>query len=228
MSETDHFFEEEKAEFSAETPELKAQPKKLNVQMILNIILFAGIILCLILIFTGKSKNSKLPARDGTGLSIAFINSDTLMSQYELFQDLKLELEAETLKMTQDLAQKKKALENQFISYQNKVQAGTISIDDARKTEESLSRQQQELMNLSDVYTNQISDKEYQMSLQVYDSLNIVLKLINETENFDYILGYSKGAGILYANPEHDVTAMVVEILNERYLKSKKNGKKDK
>lgn len=228
MNDNEQLFEEEKAELTAESPEQHKPSKKINVQMILNILLFAGLILCLILIFTGKTNSRKLPAGGGTGMNIAFVNSDTLMSQYELFQDLKLDLEAETLKLSQDLNQKKKSLENQYISYQNKAQAGTISYDDARKTEESLARQQQELMNLSDLYTSQISEKEYAMSLRVYDSLNVVLELINDTTQYDYILGYTKGAGILYANPVHDITETVVEILNERYLTSKKNGDEEK
>lgn len=195
--------------------------KKQNLQMIINIILFAGIAVCLILMILSKPETQS-ESKSVSGLNIAFINSDSLMAHYELFQDIKTDLEAETLKLRQDLEQREKSLQSQFQNYQNRVQAGTISYDDAKKTEESLSRQQQELMALGDQYTNQIAVKEYEMSVRVFDSLNVVLEMINETTQYDYILGYTPGAGILYANPALEITEIVVEILNERYKQSKK------
>jgi outer membrane protein len=197
--------------------------KKPNLQMIVNIVLFAGLAVCLVLMILGKS-GTETENKSAAGLNIAFINSDTLMSHYELFQDIKTDLEAETLKLRQDLEQREKTLQNQFQNYQKKVQAGTISYDDAQKTEENLARQQQELMAIGDQYTNQIALKEYEMSVRVFDSLNVVLELINEKNQYDYILGYTPGAGILYANPALEITEVVVEILNERYKKSKSKG----
>lgn len=190
-----------------------------RLQMILNVIFLAGIIVCLVLIFNGrKAGNSESDARN---LKIGFINSDSLMVHYDLFIDLKTELEAETLTLREDLAQKEKSLQAQILSYQQKVQSGNISYDDARKTEEYLASQQQKLMELGETYTNQIAEKEYAMTLRVLDSLNVALSIVNETENYDYILGYSQGAGILYANPELEITEKIVGILNDRYATNK-------
>ncbi len=203
---------------------LKSKPelKKSNLQMIINIVLFAGLAICLILLLLQKS-DVTTDNKPISGLNIAFIDSDTLMSHYDLFQDVKTELEAETLKLRQDLEKREKSLQSQFQSYQSRVQAGTISYDDARKTEENLARQQQELITLGEDYTNQISLKEYEMSVRVFDSLKVVLELINENQQYDFILGYTPGAGILYANPALEITEMVVGILNERYNSSRKS-----
>jgi outer membrane protein len=191
-----------------------------RVQMIFNMIFLVGIIACIVLVFTRNSKSSD--GENGNRLKIGFVNSDSLMVHYDLFIDLKTELETETLKLREDLSQKEKSLQNQFLSYQQKMQTGNISYDDAKKTEEYLAAQQQQLMELGELYTNQIAEKEYAMTLRVLDSLNVVLAIINESENYDYILGYSQGAGILYANPRLEITDKVVEILNERYSKNKK------
>jgi outer membrane protein len=227
MNETEDFYQEvNNPEQIAKEQEINYM-KKFRLQMILNIILFTGLLICLILLLTQKNVPKKVQP-SGDGMNIAFVNSDTLMSHYELFQDLKLDLEAETLKLSKDIEQRKKALENQFLSYQNKVQSGTISYDDAKKAEENLGRQQQELMLLGEQYSNQISEQEYEMSVRVFDSLNVVLLMINEQSEYDYILGYTPGAGILYANPSHDITEAVLEILNERYLQGLKSSGKDK
>jgi len=193
--------------------------KKLNLQMIFNIIFLLGIIGCFILIFISAKTSSK--EKNANGLKIGFVNSDSLMVQYDLFFDLKTELEMETQKLRDDLSQKEQNLQNQYVSYQKKMQSGNISFDDAKRTEEQLSAQQQQLMQQGELYTNQIAQKEYAMTLRVLDSINVVIAFVNEAESYDYILGYSQGAGILYANPKHEITDRVVGILNERYGKNK-------
>ncbi len=196
-----------------------------RLQMILNVVFLVGIIACLVLTFTGKNGEDK--EGSARNLKIGFINSDSLMVHYDLFIDLKTELEAETLKLREDLAQKEKSLQSQILSYQQKVQTGNISYDDAKKTEEYLASQQQKLMELGETYTNQIAEKEYAMTLRVLDSLNVALSIVNETENYDYILGYSQGVGILYANPELEITEKVVGILNERYAANQPLNEKE-
>lgn len=200
---------------------------KPKLQTIFNIILLIGLVACLILIFTYRN-NTGTNNQDKPSTNIAFINSDTLMSHYDLFQDLRAEIETETLALRQDLEQRQKSLEGQLIAYQQKVQSGNISYDDAQKTEQYLGKLQQDLMNLSDQYTNQIAQKEFDMSQRVFDSLNVVLKIVNEKNNYDYILGYTPGAGILYANPALEITESVVEILNDRYAMGKSTDSNEK
>jgi outer membrane protein len=196
--------------------------KLCSTQNIINTVLFLGLLLCLIFIFFGKQPNKTKRISDDGNLRIAFINSDSLMSQYLLFQDLKIEIETETLKLTQDLKLKEQSLQNQYIAYQKKVQSGNISYDDARKTEEDLAKQQQYLMALSEQYTTQIAEQEYEMSKRVLDSVQVTISKMKNEYAYDFVLGYTRGAGILYASPEHDITDEVVKTLNKNYLKSKK------
>lgn len=192
----------------------------LSRQMIFNIVILAGLIFCIILIFTGRNASDK--ENGSNEMHIGFISTDSLMSQYELFQDMKVILEAETLRMRDDLAKKEQSLQAQYQSYQKKAQSGNISYDDAKSTEQYLAAQQQELMTLSETYTNQIATKEYEMSVRVLDSLNVVIEIVNAEDQYDYILGYTQGAGILYANPKYDITEKVIGMLNERYNKGPK------
>jgi len=188
-------------------------PKKRNIQMILNIILFAGLGICLYFIL---AKNSEAPSKKlkGEGINIAHINADTVMAEYLLFLELKVELEKEAQQMREDLTVKEKNFTNQVLAYQQKVQSGNISIDEAQKTEERLARQQEELYGLNDRYTNEIATKELEAYARVLDSLNVAIELINHQYHFDYVF---TAAGILYANPENDISHMVIQILNERY-----------
>jgi outer membrane protein len=191
-------------------PDGEKSPKcKMNIQTIINIVLLVGLALAFVFIFT-KTPGTSATSKENS-LKFAFVNSDTLMSNYDLFQDLKLVLEEETLKLRKDLEEREKSLQSQFIAYQKKAQSGNISYEDAQKTEERLGRLQQELIQLGEQYTNQIAMQEYEMTLRVYDSLNVAIELLNEKENYDFILGYTQGAGILYANPSFDVTVPVLK-----------------
>ncbi len=159
-------------------------------------------------------------------IKIAYVNQDTLMFHYTLFNDLKSSLEAKTTKMQQELERREKSLQEQFIAYQKKAQSGNISYDDAQKTEQSLAKQQQDLMILGEQYTKQINEEEIQLVERILDSVNVVLKIINKDHQYDYILGYTQGAGILYANPEYNITFTVLDILNKRYKQNSKKPKK--
>ncbi len=192
-----------------------------NIQTVLNIVFFIGIAICVILILT-KNKNNSKGQQNSSCISIAYIDSDTLLSQYTLFQDLKAELETETMSLQQDLQDREKSLQGQIQSYQSKVQSGNISYDDAKRTEENLMAQQQSLIQLSEEYSSQIAQKEFDISQRVYDSLNVAMAIVNEEYQYDYILGYTQGVGILYTNPEFNITTEVLTLLNERYSNSKK------
>jgi outer membrane protein len=213
-------------------PDGEKSPKcKMNIQTIINIVLLVGLALAFVFIFTKTPESSSSKSANNEGsINIAYINSDTLMMNYDLFQDLKLVLEEETLKLRKDLEEREKSLQSQFMAYQKKAQSGNISYEDAQKTEERLGRLQQELIQLGEQYTNQIAMQEYEMTLRVYDSLHIAMDLINEIHSYDFILGYTQGAGILYAHPSHDITVPILEILNERYAIGKKeeNNEKEK
>lgn len=190
------------------------------VQIIVNIVLIAAVLVLFLLWFSKEEQ--PIRSSSSANLSIAFVNSDTLMKKYQLFQDLKSELEAETKMLQEDLEKRHRDLESRILSYQKKTQTGNISIDEARRTEEQLARLQQELIKLNDQYTQQIAQKELEMTHRILDSVIIAIKLFNQAEHYDFVLGYSKGAGILFANPSFDVTEEIVAILNNRYKRTAK------
>ena len=60
------------------------------------------------------------------------------------------------------------------------------------------------------------------MQLQITDSVINFANRYNKTYNADYILGYTKGGGILVANEKYDITQDIITGLNEEYEKSLK------
>lgn len=191
----------------------------MNKQNIFNVLFAVAILISFILILNKSPKQKS--GEIGSSMKIAFVNSDSLMVNYDMFNDMKTELEIETDKMRSQLATKEQSLQDQIMAFQKRIQAGTISEIDAKKTEDNLRKQQQEYIEMNEKFSNQIANKEFEMSKSVLDSVQSVIEEINKIENYDYVLGFTKGAGILYANPNHDITNIVVEVLNKNYKKSK-------
>ena len=188
----------------------------------LNILTFAGVIVLFILYFTNKKANNKVSvSNNGAAYSIAYVNSDSLMSQYKMFDVYKTTMENRKKQMEADMAVKAKKFESDVADYQKKVQSYAISSDQAQKIEADLTKRQQQLLELKDNLTNELSQMELSNQTSLFDSIISALKVYNANQNFDYILGYSKGIGILLANEKYNITPAVVEILNKNYDKNK-------
>lgn len=190
----------------------------------MSIISFVGFIVLLALHFSGKSSSkagvtsANVP---GTSYSIAYINSDSLMNNYDLYDDLQEQVGARKLQMEQDMAAKANKFEQDVNDFQKKVQSYAITSDQAQKMEADLMKRQQQLLDLKENLTNELLELEYTNQSALFDSIIGALKIYNEDHNYDYILGYSKGSGILLANEKYDITPVIIDILNKNYKENK-------
>ena len=71
---------------------------------------------------------------------------------------------------------------------------------------------------LQDAYGKKLQDMNDMLATKIHD----YLKTYNKEKKIDYILGYQKGSGILFAKDELDVTPEVLKGMNETYSKEKK------
>lgn len=156
----------------------------------------------------------------GNSLPIAFINSDSLLLKYDFINKLKSSLDSKQKRAEADLDGKLKALEQEFRAAQEK--APTMAPVELQKKEEELMGKQQELMALRDKLSAQLAQDEARLTNQLYDTLASFMKTYSKDKNYTYVLGYSKGGGILYADESKDITSEVLNKLNENYQKSKK------
>jgi len=190
---------------------------------VLNIFTFIAVVVLFILYFTGggkgKNNTNNNTNVEGNTYTIAFINSDSLMSQYKLFDEYKTKLENRKSQMENEIAAKAKKFEQDVNDFQKKVQSYSISSDQAQKLEADLMKRQQQLVELKDNMTEELLQMEMDNQTDLFEKIIDALKLYNKDYNYDYILGYSQGSGILYANEKYDITPAIVEILNNDYDK---------
>jgi len=191
---------------------------KCSINIILNIIALIGVIVLFVLYFTKNpcSYSSGTKSKKSS-MAIHFINSDSIMGNYELVKVMKTDLEAKQKKAEDNFAIQQKSFETQVIEYQKKMQANSLSIEQAKNTEKQLGQQQQTLLDLKDQLSQILADEELKMNIALQDTIMNFLKRYNRKHNYDYILGFSKGSGILLANDSLDITKEILKGLNEEY-----------
>lgn len=206
-----------------------------NLQTILNIV-FAACILALLYLhfFAGdtvtpdsssspKSVKPKviLPDSGNTMGAVAFVNTDTLLDKFESFKSMRQSFEKKSQQAENELATRMRALESEYMDVQKKIQAGTMTETLIKDAEQTLGRKQQELAMLREERTGQLMQEEKNLSKKLNDQIFDYMQEFAPVHGFKYVLGYTRGGGILYAADSLDITASVLDGLNAKYGKKK-------
>ncbi len=189
-----------------------------NVSLILNIILLAAVAFLYYKVYQ-KPENVVAPVSldPGTGMpsnAIVFLNSDTLLNDYNFFNAMKDKLENKQDSIDKALNIRAKMLEQDVVRYQER--AGTMSPEQRAQEEEKLMARQQNLMQQKQTLVDELQEEESVMNDSIHDNLTRYLREYNKEKKYLYILGYQRGSGILLANDSLDITKEVLEGLNKK------------
>ncbi len=152
--------------------------------------------------------------------SVVFINSDSLLDNYVYFKNKKLEFESRQNRIKSELESENNKLQRDVESYQRRA-PGMTEIQ-RQIEEEQLMMRQQKLMQRKDELLDKLDDEQAKSSEELYNRLAQFLKEYNVGKNYQFIFGFQKGGGILFANDSLDITGPVLKGLNEEFLKSKR------
>lgn len=172
-----------------------------------------------------KETNTKTTDKPATTVAesekIVYVNSDSLLSKYQYFKDLKVKMEAKAKSAQQDMAAKAQAFQREAAQYQQ--QQNTMPADQRASTEERLGRKQQELQAYQQNAGAALQNEQATEHEKLYDKVADYLKEYAKKKGYKMVLGYSKGNGtILFADESLDVTSEVIVGLNETYKPEKK------
>jgi len=197
-------------------------PTKMNPILLgLNLAALVGVIILFIIYFTAGKSNSISGAvgKAGKGmLSVAFVNNDSILSHYELVKKMRADLEAKGKRLEGEVASQQQAFEKDAAYFQEQVKKKAISDQSAQEIYGQLQQNQQKIYALRDKYAAELQQSEMDMNVALIDSVMNFLKRYNDKYKFDYILGFTKGGNILFANDTLDVTNDVIKELNAAYL----------
>jgi len=160
------------------------------------------------------------------GMKIAFVEVDSLMSQYKFCKEYSLILQKKSNNARNTLNQKGKQLQAAAANFQQKLQNnGYSSREQAASVQAALQRQEQDLQELQNRLGSELDAETAKYNAALRDSLQNFLKEYNKSKKYDLILSKA-GDNILYADKRHDITQDVINGLNKRYKSTEKKTSK--
>jgi outer membrane protein len=141
------------------------------------------------------------------------------MSQYEMFKDERAIMETKTKQAESNFIAAQKKFEKEANDFQQRAQFLTITDKEAKQ--EKLYNEQQRLVQMEQTLSAQLQKDEAEVSKRIFDTIEVFLKDYAKENNYTYVLSYTRGGGIWYADQGLDITTDVVKILNERYKSTK-------
>ena len=156
-------------------------------------------------------------ATSGEGLKIAYVEVDSLMTQYNFAKDYSVTLQKKSNNARNTLNQKGNALQAAMANFQQKLNNnGFQSREQAASQQAAIQRQQNDLQELQARLENELASETAKFNEALRDSLQNFLKSYNEDKKFDLILSKA-GDNILMGNKKLDITQDVINGLNKRY-----------
>ena len=159
-------------------------------------------------------------------VKIAYVEVDSLMSQYQFCKDFTLVLQKKGNNARNTLTAKQKQLQTAAANFQQKVQNnGFQSREQAASVQAAIERQGQDLQELQARLGSELDTETAKYNQALRDSLQNFLREYNKTKKYDMILSKA-GDNILLASKRYDITQDVVNGLNKRYKSTFKESDK--
>lgn len=207
-----------------------------KVNLIINIVLILAVALLFVFQFTsaeegmtekGDKKESAQTVADSISikgnLRVAYVNIDTLLAGYQMYQDKRDEFVEQQTSSQAELQSRSQDLQQKVQDLREKLNKGMITRAKAQMLQKDLGEKEQQLYQLRDQMSSQLAEKEQVIYRQVLNSVMEYLEAYADNNDFHYILSYSFGGPILYTNNKLNVTSEVMEGLNAQYEEAQSN-----
>lgn len=195
------------------------------------VILFSIAAIALLSSCKETPKTAQAQASESTSVaaagSIVYVQIDSLVNKYDMFNDLRGEFEAKWSGVQADLQSKGKGWENEVSDFQKKLDKGLFTRAEAEERNRVLSNKQSELQNLSSQKQYEMQEEEAVLFNKVMESIREYIAKYNETKKYALILTSNNSTNtVLCGEASLDITEDVLEGLNSEYVKTKKAAKK--
>lgn len=199
-----------------------------NINYVINGVLAVCVIVLFILHFTGN-KGTDVPNKtftaegDSVGLlPIAYVNLDSLLLNYNYYQDLLEIVMKKEENARLNLSQEGNKLNRELQDFQKKVQANAfLTTQRAEQERDRLLKKQEDLEGLRNRLQQELMEEQQKMTEQLRDSLVDQLKIYNKDKKYQVIFSNSSTDNILLAGEAYNITNEIIAYLNKSYSPSK-------
>ncbi|MDP5121391.1 MAG: OmpH family outer membrane protein [Spirosomaceae bacterium] len=168
-----------------------------------------------------KGEATTSASTTATASRIVYVNTDTLLTNYDYYKDVVKEFENKRFAAENELQRRSKSFQNEVALFQRQVQAGGMSQEQGQTKQQQLALKEQDIMMYRDNTSSALAEEQAGRTDELISNIQDYLKKYNEDDRYDMVIGYSKGGGVLYAKEKMDITAEVLKGLNEEYASKK-------
>lgn len=201
--------------------------KTSKILIICNAVLLLGLIGIYIIHFTGMGTKSKVnadataPLEKEGGLTIAYVNTDTLLAKYQYAIDMEQELLAYK---DQQEAYGRQQMEKFQNDYQDYLKNGAnMTLSQQQQKEAELKQRAEKMSTLEQELSAKIMERQMSENTKLLNAIFAYVREYNAAnQQFDIILRKTfNDSPTLYLNPAMDITDEIVNGLNEEYKEVK-------
>lgn len=196
--------------------------KTSKILIICNAVLLLGLIGIYVLHFTSAPKSkvnteATEPLQKEGGLTIAYVDTDTLLAKYQYAIDMQKELETYRDQQERYYQQQVNQLQS---DYQNYLKTGsTMTLTQQQAKEEELKKRMEKMQTLEQELMAKVAERQLAENTKL---LNAIFAFIREynlaNQQFDIVMRKTfNDSPTLYLNPGMDITQEIIDGLNEEY-----------
>lgn len=167
-------------------------------------------------------------------LNIVFIDLDTLLAKYDLYNESKASIEAKASVAEKEIGKKLESFQKKVETFQKEVMqiqqnADNIAPVELQKLSDKYARQQKDLENEEQSLLKQreeaaraLETNLAELQAELKKSIDEYLEKIAKERGYDFILSKGSVGGVLYGNKNLDITREVIDAINKEYALRKK------
>jgi len=170
---------------------------------------------------TAIKTSNQVANSETSGNTLAYVEVDSLLTQYEFCIKEKAALEAKSKQYEAQINAKMSQFQKASVDFQQKVQSGAFTSQaQGEAAQQRLIRLQQEGAKLQQDVQQRMLKAQEKFNKTLRDSVQSFLKDYNREKHYDMIIS-KQGDNVLYANDKLDITKEVVDGLNQRFKNRK-------
>jgi outer membrane protein len=189
-----------------------------NLSLVLNIVLLVAVVVLYVLFFSGRKGSSQMASSSDTSavnLSIAFINSDSVLKHYEYFKTTSVGLEKKAKTMEQDFQNRYADLQNQAQAYERNV--SNMTYGQVQSAKENLAQKENNLRIFQQSIEQNVMNEQAKLNKDLYDRVTNFLKTYSKEKGLQFVFKYDPSSDVMYGGEALDITKQVIDGLNAAY-----------
>lgn len=170
---------------------------------------------------TVDTKAETATAQNADAMKIAYVEVDSIMTQYEFCKEFSKILEKKGQNIDATVNKKQQSLQNAAAKFEQDIRANKYTQQQAESVQANLQKQGYDLQMLQQKLTSEFVKEQQKYDAALRDSIHNFLNVYNKDKKYSLILSKA-GDNILFADKAYDITDEVIKGLNKAYKPVKK------